>query len=406
MDSQNQASALTAGQSASASRSGDRGRWMPRLAVLTNLVPPYRVPVFRALGEQFDLSVFTSAGERNRDWEHYAAQLPNVQVHKSAGMSITVADRDESGVFDLRFVHFNPGYLLDLIRTRPQAIISGEMGFRTICALAYGWVTRIPVWVWWGGTVHTEAKIGPTRRFLRRFLSRLARRWISYGQTSTDYLRSLGVSRDRIVQIQNCVDEKKFAADAPPAIAVSPRPLLLYVGQLLQRKGLRQLVESAARLRDAGHQFTLVLVGNGPQRDPLLHLAGRLKLQNVQFLPSQPPESMSGIYRSADCLVFPTLEDVWGLVVNEAMWCGIPVVSSIFAGCTSEIVPPENRFNPLDHQDFDRILLKAISGKIAAPETDVLRTAAQVAEIIATAVQRELQSLGASRPRVRLPHHN
>src|SRR5205085_418733 len=120
--------------------------------------------------------------------------------------------------FDDRFVHFNPGYFFDLWRQRPDAVISLEMGFRTLVALFYGFLVRVPVWVWWGGTVFTEREIGWLRKAVRRFITCRRARWISYGDAATEYLLSLGVKRETIVQIQNCVDERLFRTAAQPAL--------------------------------------------------------------------------------------------------------------------------------------------------------------------------------------------
>ncbi|MEO1621516.1 MAG: hypothetical protein AAFU53_10865, partial [Cyanobacteria bacterium J06632_3] len=81
-------------------------------------------------------------------------------------------------------------------------------------------------------------------------------------------------------------------------------------------------------------------------------------------------------------LVFPTLEEVWGLVVNEALWSDLPVVSSVYAGCAPEILPKENLFDPLDPVSFESILVKAVTGKLAPPSTDCLSTSEQVVQQI------------------------
>jgi glycosyltransferase involved in cell wall biosynthesis len=296
----------------------------------------------------------------------------------------------DEGTFDLKWVHINPGYLVDLIRTRPDAVISAEVGFRTLCALTYGSLFRRPVWIWWGGTPHSERRQGLVRRMLRRLVAGWAGHWITYGSEATSYLNSIGVEKSCIVQIQNCVDETLFCQPVEPAMSLTPRPVLLHVGQLLQRKGLSQLLHAAARLQAQGHEFSLLLVGNGPERESLEALAARLGLRHLQFLQSLPSEQMPAVYRSSDCLVFSTLEDIWGLVVNEAIWSGVPVIASIYGGCTSELIPEEDRFDPLSDESFDAALLRAVQGRVSRPDTARLRTADQVAQTIIDAIEHEL----------------
>ncbi len=73
---------------------------------------------------------------------------------------------------------------------------------------------------------------------------------------------------------------------------------------------------------------------------------------------------MAEFYAAADLLVFPSLGDPWGLVVNEALACGVPVLCSRLAGCADDLIRPgENgwRFDPLDADDFSRALAGALS---------------------------------------------
>lgn len=359
-----------------------------KVAILTNIVAPYRICIYRRLGEELETIIFISGSEGNRkSWDQMLNRLDDIRLKQVWGFSLVVPRREKRGVFDYRYLHINPGYLTELMHLCPDAVISTEMGFRSLMALLYSTIFRKPLWVWWGGTLHTERSIGPIKAFWRRIFARLIPRWISYGKTSTEYLLHLGIPRERILEIQNCVDETIFTKPTPPAFSLSPKPVLLYVGQLIKRKGVDLLLESAARVQNKGHTFTLALVGDGPERENLKRQALALGLRNVHFLPSKKPEEMPAVYRSADALVFPTLEDVWGLVVNEALWSGIPVISSIYAGCTPEIVPPNNRFDPLNPEDFDAALERAIKGELAPPDRSALLTCEEVARMIAEDIQ-------------------
>ena len=368
----------------------------PRLAILTNIISPYRIPVYRELAKKFDVAVFVSGNEANRStWSGVVEQLrkSGIGVEKVWGMTIPMSVRKGSQYFDLRYLHVNPGYFTSLLRFKPDAIISNEMGFRSLVAVFYGKLFRKPVWIWWGGTLHTERSIGLVKKLWRRLFVRVVDRWISYGLTSTEYLLSLGIARDCILQIQNCVDETLFTEQVEPTFSFYPRPVLLFVGQMIGRKGVDLLLEAAARIRRKGYQFSLVLVGDGPEKHRLQVKAEKLGLRYAYFLPAQKPEVMPSVYRSADILVFPTLEDVWGLVANEALWCGIPVIASIYAGCTPEIVPVQNRFDPLDPESFDAILERTFKGKISPADTSCLLTSKEVANIIATDIMKVLYKI-------------
>jgi len=347
-----------------------------RLAILVAIVTPYRLPLYEHLNEFFETLVLVSGREDNRHWSFDSV---GVRIKRAAGLTLKWKQGDNGRVHDLRYTHFNPGYLWDLFRFRPDAVISAEMGFRSAIALLYGFVARKPVLIWWGGTLHTERDRSRPKRVLRRLFAATTPRWMSEGRTSTEYLeRILGVSRDRIVEIQNCVDDTLFKADVEPAVLQGGHPRALVVGQLIGRKGLEQLLEAAAQLQREGLIFSLVMVGEGPDRSRLEHEAQVLGIEHVYWLGHVPASEMPSVYRACEVLVFPTLEDVWGMVVNEALLCGIPVICSTFAGCATELLPEQNIFDPTDREAFANILRAAVMGTITGPDLSCLRSTRDV----------------------------
>lgn len=360
-----------------------------KLAILLNIIAPYRVPILSSLADHFDTLVLHGGNEPNREW---AVNLPHsLKVRKAFTLQIPLRKKcGVDGVVDTSYVHLNLGLVVWLLRFRPDVIISNEMGVRTIIAILYGKLARVPVWVWWGGTMHSERNTDGVRARLRRFLVRHVSRWISYGMTSTEYLESLGVRREQILQIQNCVPHETFQAapQGPPAWFVDgPRPVILTVSQLIQRKGLDKLIESCGRLASRGKQFTLVIVGRGPEKDKLLDLAKANGIEHFEILPNQSQQTLNKILRSADVFVFPTLEDVWGLVVNEALWAGAPVLCSQYAGCAPEIVNEANLFDPMSPESFDGALMKVFEGRVCPPDLSRLRTWQEVASMMCVSLQ-------------------
>jgi glycosyltransferase involved in cell wall biosynthesis len=361
-----------------------------RLALLVNTLAPYRLPIYRILAEHFEFAVFHGGSESNRSmWHKLEEQVPQVTVRQSRGWQFRYARRRDGRKIDDAYLHLNLGYFADLVRWRPEAVISNEMGLRTMLALAYGALRRRPVWVWWGGTVHTEGGIGLVRRLVRRVMARMVRHWISYGESSTEYLQAIGVSRERILQIQNSVDETIFRSPSQ-ALRRSRLPVFLHVGRLVALKGVDRLLQCAARVQQRGYDFELLLVGGGESEPEFRGMAESLNLKNVRWEAAKPAQEMPEVYRRADFLVFPTLQDVWGLVANEALLSGLPVLCSKYAGCAQEIVPKENIFDPLDDADFDRILISALKRRIAPAETRQLYTSAQNAEAIVASIFKTL----------------
>jgi glycosyltransferase involved in cell wall biosynthesis len=371
-----------------------------KLALLTNMIAPYRLPIYSILADQFDLLLLHGGKEANRDsWGNLEGALPNATIERAWGWQIRREKKVNGEAFDEKFIHVTPGFLWHLLRFRPDAIITSEMGFRSMLALAYGTVFRKPVWIWWEGTLHSERNIDRLRKGLRKVFVAWAGRWISCGQTSTEYLVSLGVTRDRILQSQNAVDEERFKADVEPAWDIQPRPVVLYVGRLVELKGVKSLLDAAAILQQNGCEFSLLIVGGGREKQALENRARALGLKNVHFRPMQPPDKMPSVYRSGEIMVFPTLDDVWGNVANEAILSGIPVLCSKYAGCAPELFTPENIFSPEDLNEFSEKLGAAVSGRLLKADPGRLKTTQQLACEL-------LQELNRSLPGVFAPKRN
>jgi glycosyltransferase involved in cell wall biosynthesis len=154
------------------------------------------------------------------------------------------------------------------------------------------------------------------------------------------------------------------------------------VGQLIERKGIGKLIEACGRLAARGIDFTLVVVGQGPERERLVGMAEQAGIKHFCILGNQSQEVLNEIYRAADVLVFPTMEDIWGLVVNEAMWAGTPVLCSQYAGCAKELLPEGNIFDPLSAESFDAALAKVIDRSVCPPDQSRLKSWQEVSEMI------------------------
>lgn len=375
------------------SRHSNESRRRARLAILVNTIAPYRIPIYSALAERFDTVVLHGGKEANRQWELNLP--PSLKCHSVPTLQFAVRKQTGvAGLWDKSFLHLNIGLLWWLPLVRPDAIFTNELGIRTMAALAYGRLARVPVWVGWEGSLHSERNIDTGRKRLRRFLIKRVENWVSFGSTSRDYLLSNGVCDQQIVKVQNCVEQEIYQrapAPAPLPLPELPGFVLLSVGQLIPRKGLDKIVRACGRLAERGLNVTLVIVGNGPERDALRQEAADSGLENFFLLPNQSTEVLLGLYQRADAFVMPSLEDVWGLVVSEALWAGLPVLCSKYAGC-AEALPQENLFDPLSEDNTDAALERVIRGELAPASTDLLMTWQQVSKLIGDAILRDLRS--------------
>ncbi|MGI4831779.1 MAG: glycosyltransferase [Janthinobacterium lividum] len=358
-----------------------------KLAILVNTIAPYRVPMYASLATSFKTLVLHGGREANRSWT--LDLPPALKTQRVWTVQIPVRKRmGVAGIRDTQYLHFNLGLLWWLPRFRPDAILTNELGLRTAIALLYGWLAKVPVWVQWEGTLHSERHVSGWKRRLRSFLTRHIQRWISYGASSSEYLLSLGAPPERLLEVQNCVPQENFlhaSATGSEWFPETPGPVILSVGQFIPRKGLNKLIDACGRLSARGVPFTLALVGSGPERDRLQTQAARAGIKHFFLIANQSQKALNELYRRANVFVFPTLEDVWGLVVNEALWAGLPVLCSKYAGC-AEIVPAENLFDPLSDESFDQALEKVLEERVKAPDVELLMSWQEVTGVISSSI--------------------
>ena len=118
-----------------------------------------------------------------------------------------------------------------------------------------------------------------------------------------------------------------------------PARYFVFVGRLVPEKGVFELLAAYVSLEpEVREQISLVFVGDGPSRTALEIEAAACSRGVIKFVGFAHQEQLPAYYALAEMLVLPTYTDTWGLVVNEAMACGLPVILSETAGCAADLV--------------------------------------------------------------------
>jgi glycosyltransferase involved in cell wall biosynthesis len=140
---------------------------------------------------------------------------------------------------------------------------------------------------------------------------------------------------------------------------------LLYVGRLAPVKNLEFLLLAFANVhaKTPAGSTRLVLVGTGPLEGSLKGKCAELGIADcVDFLGHRPQMGLPEVFRSCDVFVLPSLSETWGLVVNEALLCRMPVIVSRQCGCAADLVTPETgwSFSPRSQPELEAAILEAI----------------------------------------------
>jgi glycosyltransferase involved in cell wall biosynthesis len=309
-----------------------------RVAFVTNIIPPYHKPVLDRLSRRYGrMRVLVSTPmESNRTWKLEWEGL-DVVVQKT--LTLRGRWRHPRGFREPLAVHVPLDTLHQLERFRADVVISGEMGARTWLAVLYRKLHRQSRLILWAEVAEaTERGRGWARELTRRVLQKHVDAFLATGESGSRYIRTLGVEDERIFKISYTTEISPFMNQSLARGDESARRLL-YVGQLIERKGLvpfvRVLSDWASLHSD--RSVELRLAGSGPLRRTLEELPVPQNLK-LTFMGDLPYENLPKAYSEAGVLVLPTLADTWGVVVNEAMAAGLPVLGSIYAQAVAEMI--------------------------------------------------------------------
>lgn len=171
---------------------------------------------------------------------------------------------------------------------------------------------------------------------------------IATGKRSKEYFIHLGADKKRIFTAIHTVNidhfrrvsqlTKKEKFEMKRSLGIKTEKVILYVGQLIERKGVKYLVEAHNQLRKEYDNVSLLILGYGYQKRELKKLCRSHNVPDVYFVDHVEIGEMPKFYGIADLFVLPSRQDTWGLVLNEAMACGLPVITTNKVGASVDLV--------------------------------------------------------------------
>jgi len=298
-----------------------------RVALVTNLCTHYRRPLFEELGRRFDLSLFLTSDASEWYW-------PSANDVRPRGLP---------GVVD----HPRRRLVRTLARGRYDCIVAGLTG-RTIVPKVFlaARTNRLPFVLWAGLWEHPATPFHRLSRPLTRRLYRAADALLVYGSHVADHVAAESGRTERVFVAPQAVDNDLFRqpvsddqlAPLHRELSLNDVPVVMYVGRLEPEKGLETLLRASAA---ATRRHTLVLVGSGSLEPELRDRAARLTpAVDVRFAGRVEQADLPAYLGLANALVLPsvtttTFKEPWGLVVNEAMNCGVPVLATDAVGAAA-----------------------------------------------------------------------
>lgn len=313
-----------------------------KVIFLTEIISPYRIPVFNEivtiLKEQF-LVLFFGESEKRRQWKVYKEKI---KFRYEVLHGILLQKKGSTPYF------FNPALIHKLIKYSPDTIIiGGYHHFSSLLALLYAKFFHKRCILWCESNKNDQRFYHPLKEAFKRWFVRNCTQYIVCGKASFEYLVSLGADVKKISIAPNAVDNDYFSQtcaryrETKEVFKVSkgyPEKIILYVGRLIEQKGALDLLKSFQMLAREQSDLGLLLVGSGEEEKKYKDFCRENILKNVFFAGFVHQEELPLYYAIADIFVLPTHSDPWGLVLNEAMACGLPVISSNAAGAAQDLI--------------------------------------------------------------------
>ena len=215
-----------------------------------------------------------------------------------------------------------------------------------------------------GGFVKEENKI---KFIIKKFFISKASYWLSTGEKTDKYLIHYGAKKENVYRYpfasfrEKDILHKSLGHEEKKIIkekyGIKEKKVVLFVGQFIYRKGIDILLNASDGLRqDIG-----VYIVGGEATEEYLEIINEKKLENIHFFKFANKETIKELYMASDVFVLPTREDIWGLVINEAMSYGLPVITTDRCIAGLELVGKENgKIIPVDDVEALKSAIKTV----------------------------------------------
>ena len=294
-----------------------------KVLYLTCIPAPYKVNFLNELSKLCELTVIferETASDRDKNWktdEKYNFKhlfLHGIEYSNDASCSMGAINHLRNNIYDniIFGVYHTATAMITMQYLKNKGvpfILSSDGGF-------------------------CREELGIKKWIKSHFIS-MADYYLSPGGDTDRYLEYYGAIRSRIFRypftsvgrkdIKNSVIEAREKRTFREMLDIKEKKVLLSVGQFIYRKGFDVLLEAAEKL---DNQYVIYIIGGKPTEEYILMKEKIKSGVNIHFIPFMKKEKLDRYYLAADLFVFPTREDIWGLVVVEALAKGVPVITT------------------------------------------------------------------------------
>lgn len=294
-----------------------------KVLFLVNIPSPYRISFFNELGKICNLTVLferRTSDERELEWfnnkiiNFKAVFLDGLKINKDKALSFSVIKFFKKNIYDF-------------------IIIGGYATPTGMLAINYLKFRKIPFGLNAdGGLIDNNEFIG--KKMMKKYYISSADFWLSSSKITTDYFQYYGANISQIylypfttIFERNLIKkpiDSKIKWELRNKLNITEEKVILSVGRFVYSKGFDVLLEACTKIPK---EYGVYIVGGKPTKE-YDEFVRKFNLNNVHFIGFKSKEELKEYYMSSDLFVLPTRKDVWGLVINEAMCYGLPVITT------------------------------------------------------------------------------
>lgn len=356
-----------------------------KLALLTNFIPPYRLSLYREmerLVDDFRILVSTDM-EKNRNWAIDHKGL-DVVVQRNISFKKTWKYGYES------FIHIPYDTFFQLRKYDPDLVITAELGFRSLFASIYCRLYKKPYILWLALSEHTELSKKGIRIMLRKYLLKNCAAILCNGESSKKYVEGFGFKKK--IYFVPCTSDYELKPVKNDFRSAHKK--ILYTGYLIELKGIKEMVEGLIDWSKTNPNSTieLIIAGEGAEK---VHFQKLDSIQNITYnlLGYVNYQELQKWYQKVDLYIFPSLQDEWGVVVNESFSSGVPVIGSIYSQAVLELVSENEtgwQYDPLKNGALAEALEKAINTDVNELQKMSAKCLKTISEVTPTKVSSNI----------------
>ena len=312
---------------------------------------PYRTPLLRKISDRKDieLTVFYC--------EDFSSNIKVAYIYKRIKKTTPVIKIKLPNLPEENY--FNPSIWKILSNNNFDVVIVGGYYHLTmLLAIFWALIHHIPYII--NSESHFLTKRNIFKSFMKKlFLSPIIKRTSAYlptGKYAGEYLIYYGADREKIFYFPNTPDVEYFIKESDEyrkkkkeikrELGIENGFILLYIGRLVKEKGLFTLLKAFKEIKKNYKDLALLLVGDGILKNSLIEYVENDRIEDVYFTGAIPNNKLPKYYAISDIFVLPSYYEPWGVVVNEAMASGLPIILSDKVGSGGDLLKEgENGFS-------------------------------------------------------------